>query len=95
MRLAPTPVAPSEFNRETVLRRFMSDVIYADWMKNGRTIVKGAYDWLFIEPELVELVKHEFHMYISPLQKNEQPRQPELVAFYILHTNSANRMTRS
>ena len=32
-------------------------------MKNSTTIVKNTYDWLFIDPKLVELVKHEFHMY--------------------------------
>ena len=63
MRLAPTPVALFEFNTETVLRRFMGDATYAEWEDNGTIIVRGAYDWLFIDQELVELVKHEFHIY--------------------------------
>ena len=63
MRLAPTPVALFEFDTKTLLRKFMVSVTYADWMENSTTIVKGAYDWLFMDPELVELVKHDFNMY--------------------------------
>ena len=62
MRLVPIYVAPFEFDTETVLRRFMCDATYADCMTNGPTIVKGTYNWFFINSELVELVKHQFHM---------------------------------
>ena len=63
LRLAPIPVVPFVFNKEVVLRRFMGDTAYNNWMKYGTVVVKGAYDWLFMDVELIQLVRHEFQMY--------------------------------
>ena len=47
-----------------MLERFMGCDAAQEWEEHGTTVVKGAMKWVFTDPEVVELINDEIHMYI-------------------------------
>lgn len=63
LRFVPLQEKPFFFDCKKVLRRFAGMEAANKWESNGTIIVKGAMEWLFKDPEIVKLIKHEVQMY--------------------------------
>ena len=63
LRFVPLPENPFFFDCKKVLRRFAGIEGANKWESDGTIIVKGAMEWLFKDPEIVKLIKHEVQMY--------------------------------
>ena len=69
LRFLPTPEIPFSFDAAKVLERYAGGKVdggtAADvWEKDGTVIVRGVLGWLFEDPEIVNLIEEEVHMYI-------------------------------
>ena len=61
LRFVPEKEPKFVFDSTQILRRYAGDA--ADkWEKKGTIIVRGAMDWLFQDPEVLELMKQEVNV---------------------------------
>ena len=64
LRFQPTEMPSIIFDNKVMLERFMGCDAAQEWEEHGTAVVKGAMKWLFTDPEVVELINHEIHMYM-------------------------------
>lgn len=65
-----------EFDRNTIWMRYASEDAMKTFFHDGNVIVKGLFDWIIDDLELMEMVEAEFDMYQHHLR--EQNGQPNL-----------------
>ena len=68
--------AEFDFDREAVWLRFGGSGALEEFLRDGNVVVKGLFDWMVQDAELMGMVDAEFGMYLHHLR--EQNGQPNL-----------------
>ena len=63
LRFVPKKQPKFAYNPEEIFLRYAGADAAKVWKKDGTVIVPGVMKWLFEDPEVIELMHHEVHMY--------------------------------
>jgi hypothetical protein len=58
-----------EFDRERVWRRYAGEGVMESFLRDGNVVVKGLFNWIVRDKDLMAMVEAEFDMYCHHLQE--------------------------
>jgi hypothetical protein len=70
-RFASTGLPEPVFNPQKIVERFCGPHVWDDFQKHGHVTAKGFWGWLLNEPDIMEMIDHEFWMYRHHLKEEE------------------------